>query len=461
MSVPPGFVDVRHAGFNWVVVRGHESAVTALSDWSRDGLAANSACRILKEEPKRFAAFVDLAGRTYFLKSQTHARRGFATFRKSAGRKEWDHTLFAQSKGLPTPAPIAFGERRRLFGTCRTILIFERVERETLTDWVEAKLKDEPARVPPVLEAVGALLRRIHDAGLLHWDFHPDNVLIRFETGPVFTLIDLKSAEISDAPRAGRLENVAKTLLLLARFGVLAPWRPADRDAFLRGYLRGKGRPDEFFAELLPFLARRGRMMTEHIRTDFEEGGPRYAPRREGPLTLYFREDSNRNIGIELLPPEWRSARRLLEAADSLEGRLAPSTRPGWSLFLRRVDPRPARPFWFHALRGAALTLPCPLPLALVEENGEARAICLAVEGDLRPATAGAAPTDPLAEALHALDYSAGAVEACHLRVRPARGGHEVPTLLLVFPEAAADRPGITAEERLAEKKRLARLLPG
>src|SRR5690348_17066052 len=150
-----GFVELRRAGFTWVVARGREEIVSSLQDWTHERLASDPACKILKRQPRRFAAFLS----SFFLKSEIYRRKGLGCFRQSAGRKEWNHTLYARSKGLPVAEPIAFGERRRFFAPVQSLLLSERVDHGTAK-----KAIDGARAISPIVEAMGALLRRLHDA---------------------------------------------------------------------------------------------------------------------------------------------------------------------------------------------------------------------------------------------------------------------------------------------------------
>jgi len=447
-----------HAGFKWVVTPGYESAVTSFQAWSHESLESDPACRVLKKEVKRFAGTLTLGGRTFFVKSQTHARRGFgipSLFRPSPGRREWDHSSYAHSHGIPTASPIAFGERRQLFGVSQSIFLSELVENDgTLAACVEAWLRDSPGRVLPMIEAAGALLRRLHEIGMLCWDYHPDNLLIR--RGTDFTLIDLKSAEIRPgASRETRLENVAKSLFQLTRYKVFAHWRPAGPEAYLRGYFGETVPRDELKVQLI----RRGRMLFEHLREDFLGSDSRFGVVREGGMVLHSWKDAARDLSIDLLPPNLRTPREFLWAADGPEGRVVPSTRPGRNLLLRSVEPRPAKEFWLHALRCLALGLPVVPLLAMVEEDGTAKAICQVLDAPLQPAAGPGEAVRRLVEALHALDFSVGSVEPRHLRLRPPGGANEEPVLLLLYPEAVTDRTNDAGPR--AEIERLSRLLPG
>ena len=442
-----GSVVFRHAGLTWIVAAGHEDIVRARADWSHERLAGDPGCRIVKRDAKRFAGFL---GRV-FVKSQLYTHRLFG---KSPSRKEWDHARYALAQGLSTAAPLACGTRARFFGPSQSLFLAEEVPQQgTLRDLIETKLGEGDEQLLPAVEALGALLRRVHDAGLLHWDLNPGNILLRPRSGAAseFTLIDLKSAEIRpEAPRALRLENVAKAILQLRRFEFLPPWRPAAQAAYLRGYLRGEGEPDRFFAELQPSLVKRGRILSDHAADDFERGDARHAVVRDGDLQLYCRQDALRGIGVDLLPQELRSPRALRQAATSAEGVVVPSTRPPWNLLIRTVEARPAKPFWLHALRCSVLGLPCLPPLAMVAEQGTARAFCQILDSELRPAAEAGESADLLArrfaEELHAFDFSAALLEARHLRVRVPRGAHEAPALLAIAPEALASRASVAPD---------------
>ena len=113
-----------------------------------------------------------------------------------------------------------------------------------LDEFLERKLpRMTPVRAAKVRQtlarAIAELTAHLHDAGFVHQDFHPGNLLVRFddEDRPHLALIDL------DALRTTRRVGwraAMKNLALLNHYFWLRCSR-ADRSRFLRAYLSARG----------------------------------------------------------------------------------------------------------------------------------------------------------------------------------------------------------------------------
>jgi tRNA A-37 threonylcarbamoyl transferase component Bud32 len=191
-----------------------------------------------KRERRRRLARVPLAdGRSLFAKhylaSDRHAwrdawkeRLGLAT-----ARREWRAMVRMRAAGLPVPAPIAHVR----VASGEHVVVMEWIDAAPLA----AALGDPPQR-RSLLAALGALVRRLHEAGWVHRDLHRENVLVA-RTGLV--LIDLQAARRSRAEGArvrdlGRLDHSLRRLLSrgdrvrlrAAALGVARPLDPAARE---------------------------------------------------------------------------------------------------------------------------------------------------------------------------------------------------------------------------------------
>lgn len=119
---------------------------------------------------------------------------------RTAGRREWENILRLQGLGIPTPAPVAFGQRRLLIFEIDSFLISEAIpggvpmdnllKAEFAGPLEKEKLREKRA----LLWDLGDLVRRFHQAGLTHLDLYLCHVLVRpTETGEkALHLIDLQ-----------------------------------------------------------------------------------------------------------------------------------------------------------------------------------------------------------------------------------------------------------------------------
>src|SRR5262249_40447474 len=119
-------------------------------------------------------------------------------FRRGKGRNEGRRTGDLRAIGVPTITPIALGEqRKRLFLFATYLITPEAPDAIPLNEFIERRLPQWPplrqARVRQRLaSALAALTARLHNAGFVHQDFHPGNILVRIEDDdrPSLTMID-------------------------------------------------------------------------------------------------------------------------------------------------------------------------------------------------------------------------------------------------------------------------------
>lgn len=137
---------------------------------------------------------VDIAGRSYFVKKYQVTRPGFRDLLvKSKARREWDNLLFFRELGIPTPLPVAVGERREKGVFREGVLVTAEVEGamdlEALADSGNPCLH-EPAWFRQLCAGLANPLRRLHDLGFTHNDLHWRNILITLEPELVVYFFD-------------------------------------------------------------------------------------------------------------------------------------------------------------------------------------------------------------------------------------------------------------------------------
>lgn len=217
MMAPPAatFFDAAH----WESI----GAVTAF------GAGRGAACMFLHE------------GREYVLR---HYRRGGWIARLSADRywwsglertrpwREWHLLADLHGQGLPVPRPAAARVQRSGRGY-RADLVMERIAGAQ-------PLADLLAQAPLSADrwiAIGATIRRLHEAGVCHADLNARNILLVAD-GDVF-IIDFDKAErrpLHGSWREGNLMRLHRSLDKLRAAGAVIHYDPADWDRLLSGY---------------------------------------------------------------------------------------------------------------------------------------------------------------------------------------------------------------------------------
>lgn len=157
-------------------------------------------------------------------------------FRPAKAWKEWKTLLELRHRGVAVPEPLAVGVARSGALLSSSILITKTLTGVAPLDaYVLGHIDSAThAEVAVFTAALADFLRRIHEAGVLHRDFHAANIMVaQGPSGPQFSLVDLADVHVGRGLLAGeRLENIA---VLGHFFCQVAPrhWRLR----FLKGYL--------------------------------------------------------------------------------------------------------------------------------------------------------------------------------------------------------------------------------
>lgn len=159
-------------------------------------------------------------------------------FRRSTGKAEWETSKRLAQRGIPVPRALALGEGRLPGGRAANFLITETIPDVTSLDrWLAGVPGEERAQLARRhAAALGTFVRRLHDAGVLHRDFHTGNILVaQREAAPMFYLSDLHDVALREGGGGLSREERFTNLVIFNRFWSLCVGAAARR-RFLAAY---------------------------------------------------------------------------------------------------------------------------------------------------------------------------------------------------------------------------------
>ena len=245
---PPWWVRAKRGEFTWWIRPEWQDPLIGpdglkLSEWRDRGRLAT-----VKQGPHRIVYRADLPEGSVYVKHYLvpDARAMLRQwFRRGKGRNEGRRAANLEAIGVPTITPIALGEQRRGKFLFENYLITAAiVDTLPLDEFVERLLpKYSQARAARIRRslavALGVLTAKLHDAGFLHTDFHPGNILVRIDADdtPMLSMIDL------DALRVHRYVswNDARANLALLNHYFWMRSELTDRHRFLSAYFEARG----------------------------------------------------------------------------------------------------------------------------------------------------------------------------------------------------------------------------
>jgi tRNA A-37 threonylcarbamoyl transferase component Bud32 len=213
-----------------------------LDEWRSEGRLTT-----IKSGRQRIVYRVDLPDESLYIKHflVPDRRAKYRQWvRRGKGRNEGKRSQLLASIGVPTITPVALGEQRKRKFLFENYLVTLGIRDTTpLNEFVESQLLAfaEPlqSRIRRHLaKSLATMTARLHNAGLLHHDFHPGNILVRFgtETMPELVMIDLDALRRS---RKVTWKLARQNLALLNQFFWQRSSR-TDRFRFLRAYLAAR-----------------------------------------------------------------------------------------------------------------------------------------------------------------------------------------------------------------------------
>jgi hypothetical protein len=213
-----------------------------LQEWLASGQA-----QIVKQGPHRIVYCVSLPGLRFYVKhnrmSDLRARLR-ELVRPAKARIEYNRALAVAARHVPTVVPLAVGENCNTLGPRDSFLITRSLDgAEPLHTFIDHSLPqlaiERQARVRHHLTIeLGRFMARMHDAGIIHDDLHPGNLLIRLaeDDRPWLYLIDLHAVRLG-RPLGWRASR--ENLILFNRWCVLRT-RRTDRLRFWHAYCQAR-----------------------------------------------------------------------------------------------------------------------------------------------------------------------------------------------------------------------------
>ncbi len=244
---PPGWVWASSGQVGWWVRPSWRSTLLGpgglrLDEWRDAGRLTT-----VKTGPHRVVYRAELDGGAIYIKHYLVPNlRAIMRqwFRRGKGRNEGKRAERLAGIGIPTITPIALGEQRHRKFLYENFLITPEISDSVPLDaFIEHHLREIPELVQPrirreLARALGVLTARLHEAGFLHTDFHPGNLLVQYdpEESIRLAMIDLDALRVRK-----RLDwsDVRSNLALLNHYFWMRSAR-TDRHRFLQAYLQAR-----------------------------------------------------------------------------------------------------------------------------------------------------------------------------------------------------------------------------
>ncbi|MEN8182107.1 MAG: lipopolysaccharide kinase InaA family protein [Myxococcota bacterium] len=355
--------------------------------------------------------------------------------RGSKARREERLARTAHGRGLPTPLPVAWGERHRGGRLEACFLLVPRLA--GVADLMQLQNDRSLSRRSrlALAAAFGRLARQVHQAGLRQDDFAPNNFLARLGPEPELFVIDFERARM----RSGPVPRAACVPALVRLDRRLPEVSNAERWRFLLAYTGSRRAARCWWRELAGLAPRVALEDLAHLRRTTTRKGRRFEPvpavegfgweRRDGASRTLRRQGSETaSTWTRRVPAASRRRGRELWAMANL-------------LWLRGLAPRPRA--WLHGQMGAALVFePLDDAQRLSELTHPARLV-----GAL----------EKLLGRLLALGRLLPELTAHEIAVLDADAAH--PRLGLLAPERMVVGDALPPESRLREARDRARAL--
>ncbi len=222
-------------------------------------------------------------------------------FLRSKAMRELMTGLTAVDRGVPAVVPLAAGEKRRMGLIEECYVLLKKIDSAVnLRDFLNSEGVSHRKRAS-VIEALGRLARKSHEAGIFQTDFSLNNFLLKDPGDPVPTvyIIDFERTYIH-----GSLSKEMRdwTLAKLNRAG--GGFSVTDKLRFLRKYLMDDDMEKPAFSAWMNGLDRQTNWILRkdalRVHSACVQGGRGYKSYRDGPVSAYFLKDYNAEELIDL-----------------------------------------------------------------------------------------------------------------------------------------------------------------
>ncbi|MCH2107452.1 MAG: lipopolysaccharide kinase InaA family protein [Planctomycetes bacterium] len=264
-------------GYRWV--QGGRGLMAVWADASEGlrstgfGPDSDGSMRVSDAVGRRALGELSTGSEVYLVRCFSHGGllRWLTGARYRDPRRPFEELLLSHSlslAGVRTPRVIA-ARAQRVGPWWELALVTERVEGTTdIGRWIAELRRGERTRLglDRVLYAAGELVRELHEAGFLHADLQPNNLLVeeplRAERAPSLWVVDLDRSErassLSPSERRTNLTRLARFVERRERERGACLTR-ADRMRFLRGYEPDRELRSELWRSLASALQKSGR----------------------------------------------------------------------------------------------------------------------------------------------------------------------------------------------------------
>ncbi len=172
---------------------------------SPDRLFLNPASSVLKDSGSASCLlFSSLPGSSGFYLKKYHLKNMIDvvknTFRFSKGKRSWIAANTLKERGIPTPFPILFLERKTLGFIRESYFVTEAMlQAEPLNLYMDTAFKllsKQKRRL--FIKELAVQLKKMHDSGIWHRDLKATNILVAVDDAVKFWFTDLDAIKVSD-----------------------------------------------------------------------------------------------------------------------------------------------------------------------------------------------------------------------------------------------------------------------